>query len=58
MFVFQLPYLPELLMKARDYKLLERVFFSKTLVSVYINTVICVLVCHRALKTKEDLLKK
>ncbi|XP_065906177.1 epoxide hydrolase 4-like [Dysidea avara] len=28
-FVFQLPYLPEIMMSARDYKMLERVFLSK-----------------------------
>ncbi|XP_065906176.1 epoxide hydrolase 4-like [Dysidea avara] len=31
MFVYQLPYLPEIMMCARDYKLLERVFFSKAM---------------------------
>lgn len=31
-FVFQLPYLPEILLRARDYRFLEELFTSETMV--------------------------
>ena len=36
MFMFQVPYLPEILMKARDYNLIKRFFLSERMVSILV----------------------
>ena len=46
--MFQLPYLPELMMKSRDFKLLEEVFLSKRMVT----RIMCILVLYISLTTQ------